>query len=131
MVMSGAGEKHAQILPIDGLRAIAVGLVLLFHVDLAHFKGGFIGVDIFFVISGYLITRNIITELSAGTWNVGQFYLRRVARLFPALFFTIASTLVAAFLILSPDDLARLGRSAIMAVASVGNIFFWLEIRLF
>lgn len=112
---------------IDGLRAIAVLAVLLFHVDFEWASGGFAGVDIFFVISGFLITRNIFHEVQAGVWSFGNFYVRRIARLLPALFVTIAATLFASWWILSPDDLERIGQSSIMAVLSLGNIFFWME----
>ncbi|MEZ6001550.1 acyltransferase family protein [Hyphomonas sp.] len=120
--------RDQYIVPIDGLRAIAVMAVLLFHVDISFARGGFAGVDVFFVISGFLITRNILRESeSSEGWSASRFYLRRIARLFPALFLTIAATLVAAWWVLSPADLARLGRTAIMAILSAGNIFFWLE----
>lgn len=122
-------QQHANryIPSIDGLRALAVMAVLFFHVDFEWASGGFIGVDVFFVISGFLITRNIMHERDAGSWSLSNFYLRRVARLFPALFATIVCTLLAAWWVLSPSDLARLGQSSMMAVLSVGNIFFWLE----
>lgn len=115
------------ITSIDGMRAVAVIAVLLFHVDFDWAAGGFTGVDVFFVISGFLITRNIIHEVESGTWSFGKFYLRRATRLFPALFATIAFALIAAWWILSPADLERVGQASMMSVLSVGNIFFWME----
>jgi peptidoglycan/LPS O-acetylase OafA/YrhL len=69
---------------IAGLRAVAVVSVVLFHLKLGSFQGGFVGVDIFFVISGYLITRNILSDLQADHFSLGQFYVRRTRRIYPA-----------------------------------------------
>ncbi|NGO52226.1 acyltransferase family protein [Allomesorhizobium camelthorni] len=119
---------HGEYLAaIDGLRAIAVLSVLLFHLDIPQFRGGYTGVDVFFVISGFLITRNILSDVDGQRFSFSQFYLRRVARLFPALFTTIALTLAASFWVLGPDDLAHLGQAAILTAVSVSNIFFWLD----
>lgn len=112
---------------IDGLRAIAVGLVLLYHAGFNFAKGGFIGVDVFFVISGFLITGLIARNIEANTWSFGKFYLRRIARLMPALLVTVLATLIAGYFILAPDDLARLGRTSLYAAMSVSNFFFWQE----
>lgn len=101
--------------------------VVLFHLGLPVFSGGFVGVDVFFVISGYLITRQITERLDAGNFRFGQFYARRIRRLLPALLATIAaSTLVASFILL-PADLAAFSRSALAALFSVSNIVFYLE----
>ena len=75
---------------IDGLRAFAVVSVLCFHSGLAAFRGGFVGVDVFFVISGYLITGIIVSEIDAGTFSIRSFYQRRVRRIFPALVSVLA-----------------------------------------
>ncbi|MBI5664126.1 MAG: acyltransferase [Nitrospirae bacterium] len=113
---------------IDGLRSVAVLSVLLFHAGFKHFSGGFVGVDVFFVISGYLITRIIHDEvLETKTFNFSNFYVRRARRLFPALFFTLALSGIFACLLLSPDYLKRFAGSLIWAIASVSNIFFWRE----
>ena len=77
-------EAHFRA-EIGGLRAVAVISVVLFHLKVAGFQGGFVGVDIFFVISGYLITRNILADLQAGRFSFGQFYMRRTRRIYPAL----------------------------------------------
>lgn len=113
---------------IDGLRAVAVISVLLFHLGVSLFAGGFVGVDIFFVISGFLITGIIKNEIEAtGRFRFGAFYLRRIRRLFPALFATLFLTSVAAVLLLSPVHLKSFGGSLASALASVANMFFWKE----
>lgn len=124
-------SENGYIPSIDGLRAVAVLAVLLFHVDLETASGGFAGVDLFFVISGFLITRNIATDLRNGEWSFSRFYIRRIARLFPALFVTIALTLIAGWWLLSPNELERLGQSAIAATISISNVFFWSEVGYF
>ncbi|MEZ5894182.1 MAG: acyltransferase family protein [Parvularculaceae bacterium] len=112
---------------IDGLRAIAVTLVLFFHAGFGFAKGGFVGVDIFFVISGFLITKLIANSLDRGEWSFGGFFARRIARLTPALLVTILLTLAVSYFVLSPEDLAKLGRTGIYASVSASNIFFWLD----
>lgn len=112
---------------IDGLRAIAILSVLLYHFDFALFSGGFVGVDVFFVISGFLITRLILDETQNSRFRFKRFYLRRVRRLFPALFVTLLATFIAATLIFSPEDLEKLSGSLVYALLSASNIFFWLE----
>ncbi|MGL4395791.1 MAG: acyltransferase family protein, partial [Hyphomicrobium sp.] len=113
---------------IDGLRAFAVLAVVLFHVGLAPVSGGYIGVDVFFVISGYLITRLIVNEFAAsGRIAFGAFYVRRLRRLFPAMLTTTIASLIAAFIMFSPEQLATFGASAIAAVFSVSNIYFWQQ----
>jgi peptidoglycan/LPS O-acetylase OafA/YrhL len=113
---------------IDGLRAIAVMTVLLFHVGLSSFSGGYVGVDVFFVISGYLITNLITAEVKrTGTFSYKSFYTRRIRRLFPALFFTILLTFVFAVLMFSPQHFQRFGGEVLSAIFSVSNFFFWTE----
>lgn len=112
---------------IDGLRALAILSVLLYHVDIPYFSGGFVGVDIFFVISGYLITRNILVEHYAHSFTLMNFYARRVRRLLPALFFTIIISFVIAILLFSPTLLERLAKSTILSLVSLSNFFFWGE----
>ncbi|MBC9252587.1 hypothetical protein A9179_20170 [Pseudomonas alcaligenes] len=120
-------QARKFIPPIESLRALAVSLVVLFHLEIDLFKGGFIGVDIFFVISGFLITRNLAEEINAGKFSFYRFYTRRAARLLPALFTATLITLAGAYLILAPADLENLGHSAIYAVLSLSNIFFLLD----
>jgi len=113
---------------IDGLRAIAVGTVLLYHLGAAGFGGGYVGVDIFFVISGFLITNIIVSEHDyAGKVDYARFYLHRARRLLPALFTTLAFTLLAAMVLFPPSLLKSTGESAIFAVLSVSNIYFWTQ----
>ena len=113
---------------IDGLRAIAVMTVLLFHAGLSAFGGGYVGVDVFFVISGYLITNLITDEVKrTGTFSYKTFYARRVRRLFPALLATILFTFVFAVLMFTPQHFQRLGGEVISSIFSVSNFFFWNE----
>jgi peptidoglycan/LPS O-acetylase OafA/YrhL len=112
---------------IDGLRALAVMVVVLYHAGFKGFDGGFVGVDIFFVISGYLISRNILSDITAGTFTFRDFYLRRARRIFPAMFATMLLCAIAGFFIFSPLDLERLGASIVYASAALPNIFFWQE----
>ena len=112
---------------IDGLRAIAVMSVVLYHYAPGSFPGGFVGVDVFFVISGYLITRLIHDAVIANKFSFANFYLRRVRRLFPALLFTLLASTIAAVLILSPNHLTQYGGSLVSAIFSVSNFFFWRQ----
>jgi hypothetical protein len=112
---------------IDGLRAVAVTSVLLFHLDKSWLPGGFIGVDIFFVISGFLITRLLVSDLETGTLNLPRFYQRRIARLAPMMIVVIAATVGAGLFVLSPQDLASTAVNAVAALLSVANIKFLLQ----
>lgn len=117
---------------VDGLRAVAVMLVLVFHFDLfASGKAGFLGVDVFFVISGYLITAIVLRELGAGRFALGRFYLRRVRRLAPALFATLALTLAAGAVLLLPADFAELSRQTLAAQFYVANLYYWKHVNYF
>lgn len=109
---------------IDGLRAIAVLLVLLFHFDLG-IGGGFIGVDVFFVISGYLITGVILSSVDAGKFSFRTFWSRRIRRLFPAAAVMFLVVLVIGFLILPPQRLLLTARTALAQQFWVGNVFLW------
>ena len=111
---------------IDGLRAVAVLSILFFHVGIKHFTGGYVGVDIFFVISGYLITSIIVRELTAGEFSIARFYERRVRRILPALTVMVVATLLAGLVLLSPAQLEELGRSATATSVFSSNIFFFL-----
>ncbi|MEP9369114.1 acyltransferase family protein [Xanthobacter sp. VNH20] len=111
-------------LDIDGVRAIAVLSVLLFHLGVPGVPGGFVGVDVFFVISGYLITANIVADVRDGSFSLLRFYDRRVRRIVPALALVVLATLVAGSFILTPGDYAVLGRSAAYAAGGISNFFF-------
>jgi len=112
---------------IDSLRAIAVFLVILFHFELLHITGGFIGVDVFFVISGYLITNLILIDLQGKKFSLFEFYLRRVRRIVPALYSIIILSLIAGYFILSPIHLNRFGESGTSSGLGVSNFFAWYE----
>jgi len=113
---------------IDGLRAIAVLAVLIFHLDVPGFAGGFVGVDIFFVISGYLITRIIRDEIvQTGTISFRRFYLRRSRRLLPAMFTVLLASAVVAAFILPPAALMSFAGSLAASVVSASNFWFWSE----
>lgn len=110
---------------IDGLRAIAVLSITLYHFGLRQFSGGFVGVDVFFVISGYLITKLIVNDLEADQFSLATFFARRIRRLAPALIVTISLTLVAGYYVLVPGHFDELGEGAIAALFFVSNILFW------
>ena len=112
---------------IDGLRALAVLPVILFHAGFELFGGGFVGVDVFFVISGYLITTIIISEMAEEKFSIVNFYERRARRILPALFFVMAVCLPFAWLWLTPNELRDFGQSLIAASTFSSNILFWLE----
>ncbi|WP_157973699.1 acyltransferase family protein [Tropicimonas sp. IMCC34043] len=112
---------------IDGLRAVAVMVVVLFHMGLQTLSGGFVGVDVFFVISGYLITTLVLRDIEAGRFSFGGFYMRRLRRLGPALLATVIGTLAIGLFVLAPVHFEMLGRASMAAVASISNIQFWRE----
>ena len=112
---------------IDGLRALAVLLVILFHLNWSQTPGGYIGVDVFFVISGFLISRIILSDLAAGTFSFKTFYIRRTRRLLPALFATLLVSWLFAFLLFNPVHFANFAQSMMAAVFSVSNIYFWRD----
>jgi peptidoglycan/LPS O-acetylase OafA/YrhL len=109
---------------IDGLRAIAVLAVVFYHAGLGC-PGGYVGVDVFFVISGYLITSLILKDLRQGTFSLAAFWERRIRRIFPASAVCVLVTLIAGFFLLLPDDLENLGKSAIAQTLLVANFYFW------
>jgi peptidoglycan/LPS O-acetylase OafA/YrhL len=112
---------------IDGLRAFAVTAVVLFHTGLHSVPGGFVGVDIFFVISGYLITGLIVGQLRQGRFSFWDFYARRTRRIYPALFVMIPVVLFFGYFILAPGEYEDLGMSAIYSSAFLANVYFWLH----
>jgi peptidoglycan/LPS O-acetylase OafA/YrhL len=112
---------------IDGLRALAVLPVILFHAGFESFSGGFVGVDVFFVISGYLITTIIISEMAKGNFSIVNFYERRARRILPAMFFVIAVSLPFAWFWLGPSDLKDFGQSLVAVSTFSSNILFWRE----
>jgi peptidoglycan/LPS O-acetylase OafA/YrhL len=112
---------------IDGLRAVAVLLVLLFHAFPSLVTGGFVGVDIFFVISGFLITGILRNELRDGTFSIARFYGRRLRRIVPALLVVLGATLGAGWYLLEPAELHSLSWQVIGSALFSANIFFWMN----
>jgi peptidoglycan/LPS O-acetylase OafA/YrhL len=109
---------------IDGLRAVAVLPVVFYHAGFPGFPGGFVGVDVFFVISGYLITRLIADDLAEGRFSIVGFYERRARRILPALFVLVLATSIAAAFLLLPREYETFSRSALAAIFFSANIFF-------
>lgn len=112
---------------VDGLRAIAVLPVLFFHAGFSAFQGGYVGVDIFFVISGFLITSIILAEKESGTFTLSSFYERRARRILPPLMFMMVVCALIAWLSLSPPDLRLLGQSMVAVTLFGSNVLFWRE----
>ena len=112
---------------IDGLRAVAVLSVLFFHVGYARFGGGWVGVDVFFVISGFLITRLIRDEIDAGTFSFANFYARRARRLFAAFIFTVGASFIAGSLVFDRVYLQHFAGEVVYALVAVSNFFYWLD----
>lgn len=110
---------------IDGLRAIAVISVILFHGGLPGFSGGFVGVDVFFVISGYLITGILLRELEAGDFSIARFYERRMRRILPALFAVLMVCVPFAWFLMGPYTFGQFGQGLMAVPAFVSNILFW------
>jgi peptidoglycan/LPS O-acetylase OafA/YrhL len=120
-------QRHESYrLDIDGLRAVAILPVLCYHAGLG-FPGGFVGVDVFFVISGFLITNVIQNEIHRGTFSIVTFWERRVRRLFPALALVVVATLAAGYFLLLPADFRELGQSAVAQALLSANFYFWRE----
>jgi peptidoglycan/LPS O-acetylase OafA/YrhL len=112
---------------IDGLRAFAVLPVVLFHAGFGLFSGGYVGVDIFFVISGYLITSIISSEIDAGNFSFVRFYERRIRRIFPALYVVVFLSLPFSWWLLTPAQLKDFGQSMVAVTLFASNILFFLE----
>ena len=112
---------------IDGLRTIAVLPVILFHAEIAPFHGGYVGVDVFFVISGYLITSLLLGDIAAGHFSIVNFYERRIRRILPALFTVMLATLPFAYIFLLPTEFEAYGKSLIAVPTFVSNVLFWSE----
>ena len=122
-----SGDGVGYRADIDGLRAVAIVAVVLYHAGFAPFGGGFIGVDVFFVISGYLITSLIAEQIDRGEFSLCNFYLRRIRRIFPALFLMVAFCAVIGWLLLTPHDYDLLGQSIAATVLFSSNILFWRQ----
>lgn len=112
---------------IDGLRALAVIPVILFHAGVSGFSGGFVGVDIFFVISGFLITGILVDDLECGKFSLAYFYERRIRRILPALFAVMVVCMPLAWWWLLPDQLLEFSESIVATLVFVSNMFFWAK----
>src|SRR5690348_19123 len=110
---------------IDGLRAVAILPVLFYHANIWPFAAGYVGVDIFFVLSGYLITGLILREQAADGFTVRNFYDRRARRILPALGLVLAVATVAALFILLPDELETYGKNLLGSIFFLANFIFW------
>lgn len=116
---------------IDGLRAVAVLPVVLFHGGFKLFAGGYVGVDVFFVISGYPITSIIWKDLERNAFSIRRFYERRARRILPALFTVITACIPVAWLLLAPNDMADFAESILAVLAFSSNLLFWSETSYF
>jgi peptidoglycan/LPS O-acetylase OafA/YrhL len=116
---------------IDGLRALAVLAVILFHSFPNELPGGFVGVDIFFVISGYLITQIILEDLDSGAFTAASFYSRRVRRLFPALILVLIATLAFGWHYFLPIELTSLGKNILASALFSANLMLLSEVNYF
>lgn len=110
---------------IDGLRCVAILSVLLFHFGFSFIPGGYTGVDVFFVISGYVITKSIHHDIAKERFSIGNFYFKRFRRITPAFAATLLLTSVACYFLLLPDDLIDFGKSAAAASGFASNFYFW------
>jgi peptidoglycan/LPS O-acetylase OafA/YrhL len=119
---------HAPYRPdIDGLRALAVLSVIVFHLEPARLPGGFVGVDVFFVISGFLISSLLMSDLRRGTFSYAGFYIRRIRRIFPALILVLVTVLVAGWFLLLPQEYRQLGQHVVAGALFFSNIMLWTE----
>jgi len=116
---------------IDGLRAISVLGVMAFHLGVARIPGGFVGVDVFFVVSGYLITGLLAADLENSSFSLARFYERRIRRIAPALVVVLAATTTAAAAVLYPVPFRDYGDSLLAATLSASNVYFWLTSNYF
>ena len=112
---------------IDGLRAFAILPVIFYHLDVPFFTGGYVGVDIFFVISGFLITSILLRDLEQGKFSLWNFYERRCRRILPALIFSALLTCLLGVLILFPEDIRMMGRSLIATMLFLSNVLFYRQ----
>jgi len=111
---------------IDGLRAVAVIPVILFHAGYDWISGGFVGVDVFFVISGFLISSIIVKEMNAEYFTFARFYERRVRRIVPALLTVLLASLIGGYFILLPGEYSNLGKATVATLTFVPNIHYWI-----
>jgi peptidoglycan/LPS O-acetylase OafA/YrhL len=116
--------KTKQRRDINGLRGLAVLLVIFYHLGISFVPAGFVGVDVFFVISGFLITSHLLRDFNQGHFSLKYFYLRRMRRILPALLVVLLVTTVAAFVLLFNEDLVSYGQTLVAALLSYSNLYF-------
>ena len=112
--------------PLDGMRAIAVLAVLIFHMVPSALSGGFVGVDVFFVLSGYLITSNILKDSAKGEFSMREFYLRRIQRLLPNIFVTVTVVLLLWWILMPPGTARQTALQGLWAIFDGANFYIWL-----
>src|SRR5574343_1432860 len=128
MTISNSHLSHPKYRPdIDGMRAVAVLSVVVFHAFSYWLKGGFIGVDGFFVISGFLISTIIFEHLESGNFRFSEFYYRRIKRIFPVLAVVLIVSLGFGWMALLPEELNQLGKHAVAGAGFFSNFVFWSE----
>src|SRR5215207_5235325 len=130
--VTGDFPPWGRLAYIDGVRAIAIIAVIGFHAHIPGFRGGFVGVDIFFVISGFLITHQIVSQMLTGRFSAVDFYARRILRIFPPLLLVTVVTLIIAMLFpLLPMEGRELAKSAAVTAAMISNYYFSLGVDYF
>ena len=126
-MQSSLHAKESYRPDIDGLRAFAVLFVVLYHAFPKHVRGGYVGVDVFFVISGFLISSLLLKEVTEGHFSLANFYSRRIRRIFPALAVCLAAVLAFGFVYLLPSELMQLGKHVFFGAAFLSNFATWSE----
>jgi peptidoglycan/LPS O-acetylase OafA/YrhL len=125
--MRAATSIAAYRKDVDGLRALAILPVLLYHAGVTAFSGGFVGVDVFFVISGFLITGVIARDIARERFSIATFYVRRAKRILPALITVLITTFVIGLVLLEPSELRELAGSTAITALSGSNVLFWTQ----
>jgi hypothetical protein len=126
-----AGATSAFIPGIEGMRALAIIVVLLYHLDPQWTPAGYLGVDLFYVISGFVITRNALQDLAADRFSLKYFYYRRFRRLFPAITVTVLLTVAAGYFVMPPAELAATAKAGVYSLFSLANFNFWWDASYF
>lgn len=127
----GVGKENgAYRRDIDGLRAISILFVVFYHLKFSWMPSGFVGVDIFFVISGFLITAHLLKDINNACFSLKNFYLKRARRILPALIVVLFSTSIAAYFLFLPNDLKSFAHSLLATLGFSSNLYFWKSINL-
>src|SRR5271165_5348130 len=115
----------AYLKPLDGIRAIAIIAVLVFHISPVALRGGFAGVDVFFVLSGFLISSILVHDLREGRFSIPEFYLRRIQRLLPNIVVTVLAVLLLWTLFMPPSTARSAGDHGLWTLFNASNIYIW------